>query len=133
MYRCVSLAAVAAIVACAPAVAQVQRNFPQNALRGTIAIGEAPAILLNGEPARLAPGARIRNQANLLETPSALLGQKFAAHYTLDLGGLVNQVWVLRGDEARQAALAEHGRGSQPLAVRPGRSGVVATVRRGGR
>jgi hypothetical protein len=99
MYRCVSLVAVAAIVACAPAAAQVQRNFPQNALRGTIAIGEAPAIVLNGEPARLAPGARIRNQANLLETPSALLGQKFAAHYTLDLGGLVNQVWVLRGDE----------------------------------
>ena len=99
MYRCVPLAALAAIVAAAPAFAQVQRNFPQNALRGTIAIGEAPAIVLNGEPARLAPGVRIRNRANLLETPSALLGQKFAAHYTLDLGGLVNQVWVLRGDE----------------------------------
>jgi hypothetical protein len=100
MYRCVSFAAAAAaIVLAAPAFAQVQRNFPQNALRGTIAIGEAPAIMLNGEPARLAPGARIRNQANLLETPSALLGQKFAAHYTVDLGGLVNQAWVLRGDE----------------------------------
>lgn len=98
MYRCV-LAAVAAVVIAAPACAQVQRNFPQNALRGSIAVGEAPAITLNGEPARLAPGARIRNQNNLLETPAALLGQKFAAHYTLDLGGLVNQVWILRADE----------------------------------
>jgi hypothetical protein len=91
--------AAAAVLVAAPAPAQVQRNFPQNALRGTIAIGETPEITLNGEPARLAPGVRIRNQANLLETPASLLGQKFAAHYTLDIAGLVNQIWILRRDE----------------------------------
>ena len=40
----------AAACLAAPAAAQVQRNFPQNALRGAIVIGVAPEIQLNGEP-----------------------------------------------------------------------------------
>jgi hypothetical protein len=98
MYRCTA-AALAAFALCASAFAQVQRNFPPNALRGTIAVGATPEIVLNGAPARLAPGARIRNQANLLELPASFLGQKFAAHYTVDVSGLVNNIWILRSDE----------------------------------
>ena len=55
MLRCV-LALVAAFLLASPAAAQVQRSFPQNALRGTIVFGTAPEIAVNGQPARLAPG-----------------------------------------------------------------------------
>lgn len=100
MYRCARMAATAAIVALvAPALAQVPRSFPQNALRGVIAIGAAPEIALNGEPARLAPSARIHKADNLLALPAQLLGQRFAVHYTFGIGGLVNEVWILRPEE----------------------------------
>ena len=99
MYRCV-LAALAALMIAVPALAQVQRFFPQTALRGEIAIGDFPQILLNGQAAQLAPGSRIRNPDNLLATPASLSGQRFVAHYTLEpTTGLVMEVWVLRSDE----------------------------------
>ncbi len=98
MYRCV----VAFVAACAfvmPASAQVQRNFPQNALRGEIVMGTPPEITLNGNPTRLAPGARIRNQNNLLEMSAAIAGSRLVVNYTTDLSGLVRDVWILRPDE----------------------------------
>ena len=60
MLRC-ALAFAAAFLLASPAAAQVQRSFPQNALRGTIVFGTAPEIAVNGQPARLAPGSRIRD------------------------------------------------------------------------
>jgi hypothetical protein len=98
MYRCV-IAAAAALVFVMPAGAQVQRNFPQNALRGEIVIGNPPEIALNGVATRLAPGSRIRNQNNMLEMSGALAGNKFVVHYTTDLSGLVRDVWILRPEE----------------------------------
>lgn len=99
MYRCVLLA----FALCAPlaAPAQVQRNFPHNALRGEITVSNPPDVLLNGRAARLAPGARLRGPDNLLLVSGALIGQRFAAHYTLDTLGLVREVWVLRAEENR--------------------------------
>jgi hypothetical protein len=90
----------AAICIAAPAVAQVQRAFPQNALRGALVIGVAPDIQLNGDPARLAPGARIRDGNNMLVVPSALTGGRYLVHYTVDTSGLVKDVWILRPEEA---------------------------------
>lgn len=98
MYRCALAAAVAAVVA-VPASAQVQRAFPQAALRGVIVFAAPPDVLLNGQPARLAPGARIFNQQNLLELPAALAGAKVTSHYTVDTYGLLKDVWLLRTDE----------------------------------
>jgi hypothetical protein len=98
MYRC-AVTALLAVVLSAPVHAQVQRQFPQNALRGEIVFSPPPDITLNGAPARLAPGARIRNQTNLLEMSGALIGGKFTVHYTKDLAGLVKDVWILRSDE----------------------------------
>ncbi len=93
------LAALAVAASIAPAAAQVQRNFPQTALRGTIAIGLPPDIQLNGRDARLGPGARIRGQNNLLQMSAALSGQKFVVNYTVDTLGLVHDVWILRPEE----------------------------------
>jgi hypothetical protein len=99
MLRLVTAFMAAACLA-APAAAQVQRTFPQNALRGSIVIGVAPDIQLNGQPARLAPGGKIRDQNNMTLVPSALTGGRFLVHYTVDSSGLVKEVWILRADEA---------------------------------
>ena len=102
MYRCVlaALTAAAFITSATPAAAQVQRAFPQNAMRGALVMGAPPEITLNGQPARLAPGARIRNQNNLLEMSGTLIGQRFLVNYTLENGTLVKDVWILRPAEA---------------------------------
>ncbi len=99
MYRC-ALAGLLAATLAAPAAAQVQRNFPATALRGTLLIGEPPEIALNGKPARLAPGARIRGQDNMVQMSGALSGAKLLVHYTVDTYGLVKDVWILRPEEA---------------------------------
>jgi len=95
---------VTALTAClclvGPAVAQVQRAFPQNALRGAIVIGVAPDILLNDQRAQLAPGARIRDQNNMMVVPGALTGSRYLVNYNVDTSGLVKDVWVLRPEEA---------------------------------
>jgi hypothetical protein len=93
MYRCASaLIATASIAASAllfslPSAAQVQRNFPPNALRGELIVGEIPQVSVNGVSGSLAPGARIRSQ-------------KLLVHYTLDTSGQVKDVWILTADEA---------------------------------
>ena len=99
MYRC-AIAAILAATLIAPAAAQVQRNFPQNALRGAIVIGEPPEITLNGKAARLAPGARIRAQDNMMRLSASLSGARLLVHYTVDTYGLVKDVWILRPEEA---------------------------------
>ncbi len=83
-----------------PAAAQVQRNFPQNALRGSMVFGIFPEILLNGNLARLSPGTRIRKDDNMLAMPSTMLGGPFLVNYTIDFGGTVKDVWVLTPGEA---------------------------------
>lgn len=82
------------------AQAQVQRQFPQNALRGSLAFGQTPEVLLNGKPARLAPGARIRDAANMMLLPGTVQGGKFLVHYTVDTYGLVKDIWILTPQEA---------------------------------
>lgn len=104
MHRCAALAFVAATVLLAsPSVHAQQRPFPAQALRGELLIEQPPAVLLNGQPARLAPGARIRGENNLLMVSGALAGRRVTVHYTIDIQGLVLDVWVLTAEErARQ-------------------------------
>jgi hypothetical protein len=110
MYRCASArfallcvnfaAAVLALAFCMPATAQVQRNFPPNALRGELIVGELPQVAVNGVSGSLAPGARIRGQNNMLQMSSTLVGAKLLVHYTLDTSGQVKDVWILTTEEA---------------------------------
>jgi hypothetical protein len=95
MTRCV-VVFILALCLTAGAHAQVaQRNFPSTALRGEITIGQPPEIVLNGQSARLAPGARIRGQNNLLQMSGALIGQRLSVHYVIGPSGLVQDVWIL--------------------------------------
>ena len=100
MLRC-AIAAFAAslLLVCGNASAQVQRAFPADSLRGDIEFVDAPDIKLNGQPARLSPGVRIRDMNNLLVVTNAVAGTRVAVNYTLDTLGLVNGVWILRKDE----------------------------------
>ena len=106
MSRCVLLGAALAAALSVPCIAQaqqqVQRNFPQNALRGEIVVVAPPEITLNGNAARLAPGSRIRGQNNMLVMSGSVVGTKLVVNYTVDDLGLVKDVWVLREDEARK-------------------------------
>ena len=97
--RGVIASALAALSLAAVAQPQVARGFPQNALRGELLLQSPNDVLVNGVPARLAPGLRIRGQDNLMIVSGAILGQKFVGHYTVDSYGLLNQIWVLRPDE----------------------------------
>ena len=102
MYRCVSAlsAAVLTLFFCLPCFAQVQRNFPPNALRGELIVGDIPQISVNGVGGLLAPGARIRGQNNMLQMSGGLVGAKLLVHYTLDTAGQVRDVWILTAEEA---------------------------------
>ena len=87
-------------IACAPAHAQVQRNFPATALRGELTVRIPPEIVLNGRPARLSPGSRIRGQDNMMVLSAGIAGAPLLVHYTLDTSGQVHDVWILRSEEA---------------------------------
>jgi hypothetical protein len=97
------LLAAAALVAPAQAQAQVNRNFPANALRGTLVVGLPPEVMLNGAPARLAPAARIRAQNNMVVMSGALSGQPLLVHYTLDVNGDIFLAWILTEAEAAKS------------------------------
>ena len=99
MIRCVAALLVTLMLGNAGAQNVVQRGFPANALRGEIAFGQPPEVLLNGQPARLAPASRIRGTNNLLLMSGALVGKKAVVHYTLDPLGLVLDVWILTDAE----------------------------------
>jgi hypothetical protein len=97
-----ALAAAAAttLFASLPVAAQVHRNFPQNALRGTVTFGTPPDAQLNGNPIRLAPGARIHGLDNMLVMSGTLIGSKFTVDYTLESNGQLYEIWLLRVEEA---------------------------------
>jgi hypothetical protein len=99
MTRCV-IALILALAALGTVNGQtVQRSFAATALRGEIAFGQPPEIRLNGQDARLSPGARIRGQNNLLQMSGSLRGQSLVVNYALDSTGQVQDVWILNDDE----------------------------------
>jgi hypothetical protein len=98
MLRCVLLATTLAI-ATLPACAQAVRKFTAQTLRGELIVTHPPEVLLNRQPARLAPGARIRGVDNLLVMSGALVGYSAVVHYTFDTQGNLQDVWVLNAAE----------------------------------
>jgi hypothetical protein len=118
MLRCVIPAALMAALA-VPAAAQVQRNFPADALRGELLVAQAPDAMLNGQPARLAPGVRIRGQNNMLVVSGAATGQKLVVHYTVDTLGLIKDVWILTPEEMANKPWPTTSREAQSWAFDP--------------
>ncbi|MCC7151436.1 MAG: hypothetical protein IT501_05500 [Rubrivivax sp.] len=100
MLRCAALGLSLCMLLGAPiASAQVARLFPPTALRGELVGVAPPDVLLDGKPARLAPGARIRNEDNRFEVMGQISGRKLLVHYTTDAGGQLLDIWILRPSE----------------------------------
>ena len=99
------LAALGAVLLLSSAAAwsQVPRLFPAQALRGELVGVAPPDVRLNGHPARLAPGARIRNEQNRFEVMGTLAGRKLVVHYTTDSGGQLLDIWILTPGELARA------------------------------
>lgn len=98
MQRCAAVV-FAALMFMGAAHAQVARLFPPDALRGDLLVEAPPEVKLNGKPARLAPGARIRGTTNMFVLSGSLVGQKVVVHYTIDPAGMLRDVWVLNEAE----------------------------------
>lgn len=82
---------------------QLARTFPTTSLRGEILFAQPPEVVLDGKKAaRLAPGARVRAENNLLVGWGVLAGKKLKVNYTVDGYGLLMDVWILRPDELAQ-------------------------------
>jgi len=116
MIRCVIAISALAALATVPAWAQAPRNFPATALRGEVAVVAPPEVQLNGQPARLAPGARIRGENNMMQVSSTLAGGRWIVNYTQDLHGALLDVWVLTPAE----------RANQPWPVTPAQAATWA-------
>ena len=102
MNRCAAVAAALCLAAFAlPADAQTPRKFTAQTLRGELVVTNPPEVLLNRQPARLAPGARIRGADNLLVLSGALVGRSAVVHYTYDTQGNLLDIWVLNEAERR--------------------------------
>ncbi len=93
------LAAISALMLVTVARAQLaepqSRAFPASALRGTLIVTAAPDVLIDRRPARLSPGARIRDDRNMLVMSGALSGREFIVNYTREAHGLIHDVWIL--------------------------------------
>lgn len=78
------------------------RQFPAAAKRGTLEVTQPPNILINGQPERLSPGARIKNTNNMIVLSGSLIGQALLVNYLRDLQGQVHEVWLLNPAEAKE-------------------------------
>ena len=82
------------------ALAQL-RPIPADAKRGQMRHLEAMLVEVNGERMQLAPGAQIRDRANMLVLPGALPPGSLVK-YTRDPQGQIARVWILTPQEAAQ-------------------------------
>lgn len=98
----VFLTGAAALGGFGPTAMAQAREFPPAALRGKLVIGNPPEVTLDGQPARLAPGARIRAANNMLVMSGGLSGQRLLVNYLRDGAGQIREVWILSTTEARE-------------------------------
>ena len=90
----------ATLLFCGKIQAQTLRNFPINAVRGTISFKVPPEVVVDGKAERLSPGARIRDKQNMMAMTGALTGQEFIVNYRREnIGGMVSEVWLLTPEE----------------------------------
>jgi hypothetical protein len=108
MNRCLAPALLGLALLLPAAHAQVVvREAPRNVVPARMAVGNPPEITLDGEPARLSPGARIRDVRNMQVLSASLAGQSVPVVYRKEIGGLVHDVWILTPEEfARVQGLA---------------------------
>lgn len=76
------------------------RTIPDAAKRGTIQHVAEMTVSIDGREVRLAPGATIRNDRNLIIVPTALPREGAEAEFLVDSNGQISRVWLLSAVEA---------------------------------
>ncbi len=90
----------AAALVFASAVGAQLRAIPDDAKRGQIKPGHEMIVEIDGSPARLSPGAQIRDRNNRIVLPVALPHDPQHIKYEVDTAGMVKRVWILTDEEA---------------------------------
>ena len=96
------------LTAIAPVQAQnntlvAPRPLPTKAQRAVLQVLQPPVILLNGQQERLSPGARIRNENNMLVLSGTLIGKNLLVAFVREPLGLVHEVWILNEAELQRS------------------------------
>ena len=76
---------------------QSTNRLPDGSMVGVMTTQEVPAVLIDGRPHRLAPGARIVGANNASVTPNQVPANS-KVRYRVDATGLVTHVWLLPPD-----------------------------------
>ncbi|TFY97385.1 hypothetical protein [Ramlibacter rhizophilus] len=84
-----------ALAAAAASAQTLTREAPRDVVPGRLVITQPPEGTLDGQPARLSPGARIRDTRNMLVLSGQLAGKETPVVYRRDGLGLVHEVWLL--------------------------------------
>jgi hypothetical protein len=102
LLRLIAVGLVAALPAYLAPVSLAQvRTLPAAAKRGEMRHVQDMLVEIDGKRMLLAPGAQIRNTANLIIVPTAL-PPRAHVKYLVDAQGLVSRVWILTRQEAAQ-------------------------------
>jgi hypothetical protein len=75
------------------------RTIPKEAYRGQYAHVAENIVTIDGRTMKLAPGAQIRSQQNLIVVPTQV-PRGALVEYTLDRDRLLDKVWILTAAEA---------------------------------
>lgn len=67
-------------------------------------MGMYPEITLDGKARRLSAGSRIWNRDNLIQMPASLPTTQMTVHYTEDIEGNIDRVWILTDEEIGKPA-----------------------------
>jgi hypothetical protein len=99
-----ALSCLSALLLAAPLVQSQTsvRPFPASALRGTLEVKAPPEVLMDGAPARLSPGSRIRGANNMLVMSGQIVGKSLTVNYTRDAQGAIHDVWLLTPAEVAE-------------------------------
>jgi len=97
-----SLLAMLALLAPAAVLHAQTRTIPAAARLGVLQVTQFPQAVLDDKPVRLAPGARVFSEVNIIILPTAL-ARPTPVRYRLDGTGLVLEVWVLTPAELDKA------------------------------
>jgi len=71
------------------------KTLSDGSILGTMTTQQLPVVVIDGQPMRLAPGARIYNTQNLSVTPGQVPPES-RVRYKLDSSGQISQVWLLQ-------------------------------------
>ncbi|MDO4795320.1 MAG: hypothetical protein Q4A28_05170 [Brachymonas sp.] len=87
----------------APPVQQVlPRHFPDTADKGHMRFVDPPEVVLDGVRMRISPGARIRDERNMMLHMTQLKGKAAHVMYVRDAMQQVGDIWILSDYEKSQ-------------------------------